>query len=238
MFYANGWCQCLQNVLRIKWSNALRWRDPVSLWRRPLSVLFLSAAVQIWLWPTQITKKRHGGKTHNTSRCDALHIKYTLVHYPHSHTHSNLCIVWHTLLSCHPFTDPHSEWIKTQKKVPLRKWFTLKVLTWPITSCCVKNRINAYGHSSDSLSDGAKRSAFYTPFCIYCNMSTNEGGNHIFSRKTGFCHQPWVKTKFALLDLTLWCHRINISAQNNSNMENTNVRRSKQIFRYFFLFFL
>lgn len=92
---------------------------------------------------------------------------------------STVCTQTHTRAVIYSLSDTHSRPTTHslthteethQKKAPHKKWFTLKALTWPITSVMFKNRIHACGHSSDSLSVEAKYTACYTPILhlLYC----------------------------------------------------------------------
>lgn len=159
------------SVYKMFWTNALRWRDPFSPRRRPLSVLFSSAAVQIWLGLHRWKKKKREAERKNTQCQPVLHYCTTCtiyIQYAHRLAHTQKFT--HCLTHLRPTTPSLTHTEDSQRKAPLRKWFTLKVLAWPITSVMFNNRINACGHSSDSLSGGAKCTTSYTPFLhlLYC----------------------------------------------------------------------
>lgn len=183
----------------INWTNALGYRDSVSLWRRPLNVLFPSAAVQIWLWPTKIKKEAERKNTQCQPLCCTKCKIYTCTLCTQTHAHHPLT---YTISSYHPFTDPHR---KLQRKPPLRKWFTLKSWTWP-TSIMFKGRINAYGYSSDSLSGWAIHYMLYLHFRTIVLSHTIKREYHLFSfwmfsvsLKNGCCHQPYIRERFKIM---------------------------------------
>lgn len=92
------------------------------------------------------------------------------------HTH---CLT-QTVSFYHPFTDLWGRLIKNPPPPRLREWIILKSFTWP-TSVMFKYRINACGHSSDSLSAGAKYTTCLTSISdLLCAL------------------QPWKETLFSI----------------------------------------